>query len=146
MGQRSAFDSAFHDFFITALHNRNIPITTNAYGARVEIDTYAEEFYNARSTARVVATRGSERYRVALKDELALNLRVFNGGDLLFSGSTTYYLPKSDLRKYEDRKTYREPVRRKYGAESYAAPAPRLNGDFGTKTWNCSADIGSDCY
>ena len=145
-GQRSSFDAAFHDFLVTALHNRNIPVTSNAYGARVEIDTYSEEFYNARSTARVFAPRGQERYRLSVKDELAVNVRIFNGGDLLFSGSTTYYLPKSDLRKYEDpRVQYWRDVRsgKRYESGSYQGPA--LRGEYGTKTWNCSPDLSYDC-
>lgn len=132
-GQASAFDIAFHDFFVTALHDRGVTITRHGYGARVEIDTYPLAFDGPRTTARVPRVDRQDRrsYGRGLRDELALNLRVFDGGTLAFSGSTTYYLPPADLGKYRmlrDLDAARAP---RVDADGYRT----LSGDYGTRTW-----------
>ncbi len=129
-GPSSTFDGAFQDFFVTALYRLGVPVTANNNGARVEIDTYPLNFQSARATAR--APRG-EHYKTSLRDELALNLRVFDGGDLVFSGSTTYYLPKADLSKYRPAK--REVERQVYEDRSQAPASNGMSGEYGTRTW-----------
>ncbi len=88
------FDAAFHDFFITALHRRGVAIDEG--GARVEIDTYPMVFpdhpYQVRSA--------DGRRGVAPALEFGVNVRVFDGPRLAFSGSDVYYLPASDYHNY----------------------------------------------
>lgn len=140
-GQSSVFDAAFHDFFITALHARGVPVTANAYGARVELDTYPVNFKNSRRTARVVnPDRYGERFVRGLADELAVNVRVFDGGDLAFSGSYTYYLPPSDLGKYRTsfQKRTVEPAHHHQSRRS-------MHGEYGTATWGCLPETRHSC-
>ena len=142
-GQSSVFDAAFHDFFVTALHTRGVVVTANAYGARVELDTYPVNFKNTRRTARVVnPDRKGERFTTGLADELAVNVRVFDGGDLAFSGSTTYYLPKTDLDKYRALFVERS-VRRPHS--SHSGTAASMHGEYGTATWGCQPEYQSNC-
>lgn len=144
-GPTSTFDGAFQDFFVTALYRLGVPVTANGYGARVEIDSYPLNFQAPRTTARVTdltcrphgdhehCSRSSYRYKGALRDELALNLRVFDGGNLVFSGSTTYYLPQADLSKYRPAKRV---VERQVYEDRWVEPASNgMNGDYGTRTW-----------
>lgn len=140
VGQVSVFDVAFHDFFITALYNRGVRITQNGYGARVEIDTFPLTFNGARATAHVHDEVCSahynhehcrydhRRYNRATREELAVNVRVFDGGDLAFSGSTTYYLPAADLNKY---RALFVPSSVENSRNGYRT----LSGDYGTRTW-----------
>lgn len=119
-GVDSAFDLAFHDFFVTALHRHGVAVVRGGHGARVEIDTFPLHFDAPRRTAHLHdevchthvhhhGCRSHEhehcrldhsRYHRATRDELAVSVRVFDHGELAFSGSTTYYLPKQDLGKY----------------------------------------------
>ena len=126
-GQSSAFDVAFHDFFVTALHRHGVEVIQGGQGARVEIDTFPLRFNASRRTAHVHdrlcydhydhehCRYSHARYHRATRDELALNVRVFDGGRLAFSGSTTYYLPASDLPKYQTLLFERTPVLRVRG-------------------------------
>lgn len=142
-GQASVFDAAFHDFFVTALHTRGVVVTANAYGARVELDTYPVNFKNTRRTARVVnPDRNGERFATGLVDELAVNVRVFDGGDLAFSGSTTYYLPKVDLDKYRALFVERSAHRTR---ASHSGTAASMHGDYGTATWGCQPEYQANC-
>lgn len=146
-GQDSVFDRAFHDFLITALHARGVPVTANGYGAHVELDTYPVNFKASRRTARVVnPSPNGERYAKATPDELAVNLRIFNAGELVFSGSQTYYLPKADLEKY--RALYVDRTAR--NKDEIRAIQPfgndaRMHGQYGTRTWGCLPDLQEDC-
>ena len=127
-GLSSAFDLAFHDFFVTALHRRGVNVVQGGPGARVEIDTFPLRFHASRRTAhvhdQVCYEHYSHRhcrydhrpYRKANRDELAVSVRVFDAGRLAFSGSTTYYLPADDLSKYQ---TYAYP----------ATPVLRVRGE-----------------
>lgn len=144
-GPSSTFDGAFQDFFVTALYRLGVPVTANGYGARVEIDSYPLNFQAPRTTARVTdltcrphgnhehCSSSSSRYKSALRDELALNLRVFDGGNLVFSGSTTYYLPNADINKYRPAKRVVE--RQVYDARTGEAVGSTMNGEYGTRTW-----------
>ena len=127
-GKASVFDAAFHDFFITALFDRGVQITRNGYGARLEIDTYPLAFYNSRTTVAAPDKSERRRFNRAAQDEFAVNLRVFDGGDLVFSGSTTYYLSAEDLAKY---RLLFEPTR----ADQQHGAQRRMSGDYGTRTW-----------
>ena len=139
-GQASVFDVAFHDFFVTALYDRGVRITQNGYGARVEIDTFPLAFHGPRTTAYVHdevchphgdhdhCRKDRSRYNKATRDELAVSVRVFDGGDLAFSGSTTYYLPSADLSKYRLLFT---PSRVEDSQRGYRS----FSGDYGTRTW-----------
>lgn len=147
-GQSSVFDVAFHDFFVTALYERGVRVTQQGYGARVEIDTYPLTFNGPRATVHLhdevchTHRHGSDchshehkhcrldhsRYNKATREELAVNVRVFDGGDLAFSGSTTYYLPKQDMDKYRYIFT---PTRVEESRHGYRT----LSGEYGTRTW-----------
>lgn len=146
-GQASVFDRAFHDFLITALHAHGVPVTAHGYGAHVELDTYPVNFQASRRTARVANPNpNGERYARATPDELAVNLRVFDAGELVFSGSHTYYLPKADLQKY--RALYVERTVRHRDATKASRAKDRdgrMHGDYGTRTWGCSPDLQVDC-
>lgn len=144
-GQTSVFDRAFHDFLITALHAHGVPVTANGYGAYVEIDTYPVNFKASRRTARVSNPHPhGERYARATPDELAVNLRIFDAGDLVFSGSQTYYLPKTDLDKYHALYVERT-VRHKRATKASRGHDARMHGQYGTRTWGCSPDLQADC-
>lgn len=139
-GPTSAFDLAFHDFLLTGLHQRGVAVTRNGNGARLEIDTFPLRFHGDRRTAHVhdeicrdhgAHTRcrtSHARYHRATRDELAVNLRVFDAGDLVFSGSTTYYLPSEDLGKYRAWLEPRDPA----GSRNVYRT---LSGDYGTGSW-----------
>lgn len=145
-GQSSVFDRAFHDFFVTALHARGVVVTANAYGARVELDTYPVNFKNSRRTARVVnPDRNGERFARGTPDELAVNVRVFDGGDLAFSGSTTYYLPKADLEKYRALFVERAPARVTSAPHGTPGVAHHMHGQYGTATWGCQPEYQAGC-
>lgn len=148
-GDRSRFDRAFHDFLVTALFDRGVTVTANPYGARIELDSFVEEFNGARATARIANVKGEERYGRATKDEFAVNIRIFDGGDVVYSGSTTYYLGKADLKKYKNahalHPTHFE-RRHKAGEERVVVrKSGKLHGEYGTKTWNCEPVAESDC-
>lgn len=99
LGQSSMFDVAFHDFFITALHQEGVRIVDPGHGgARVEIDTFPLEFHGHRRTARVHDVH--PRPRRALRQELSVSVRIIDAGELVFSGSQTYYIPAADWQKY----------------------------------------------
>lgn len=123
-GELSLFDRVFHDFLITALHDRGVRITNASYGARVDIDTLPVHFSTYRSTLRVSGGHP------ASADELVVNVRVFDGCDLAFSGSTTYYVPKADLGKYESQ--FRAQVVPSESSDTLVGP---MKGRYGTATW-----------
>lgn len=94
-GKTSAFDLAFHDFFISALHRRGVEI--HYLGAPVEIDTYPLAFVNHKYRVR---NHQGER-GVAPPLEFGVNVRVFYKGYLAYSGSQTYYIPTKDYHNYK---------------------------------------------
>lgn len=146
-GESSTFDALFHDFFVTALHREGVSVTKNSYGARVELDTRELEFHSRPKTHAAADTTCSEvrgrercrddrsRYHKALSRELALSVRIFDGGDLAFSGSTTYYVPEADKGKYRAKPraehTRSNEVLTTRDGDNYRS----LEGEYGTKSW-----------
>lgn len=111
IGQQSAFDMAFHDFFITALHEKGVAIDDR--GARVEVDTYPISFPAHPNHVH----DQFNRHGYAPSLELGVNVRVFEGSRLAFSGSQTYYLPARDLQNYRAVPRTAEPKRVKVVGE-----------------------------
>lgn len=93
-GLSSPFDVAFHDFFVSALHQQGVDVAT--YGAPVEIDTYPLAF----PSHPFVIENASGHVGTAPSLEFGVTVRVFNHGYLAFSSSKTYYLPQGDYPNY----------------------------------------------
>lgn len=150
VGDRSRFDRAFHDFLVSALFERGVSVTKNAYGARIEIDSFVENFKGSRATTRIKSVRGEEAYGRATRDEFAVNVRIFDGGDLAFSGSSTYYLSPADLKKYSNPHQVHPTHSKRVVVTSdsnqhHGKKSGRIHGEYGTRTWNCEPVEGSDC-